>query len=188
MTKYVKVMFGTKSGASDFQYQIGKVNYSQNWNPTATNGKDFGGFNYTTEDCIVRWLHRGDTIYDVTIPDGAENITIDGATKIYRTNQIILTNPRPVTDDLALHFYQIAKIPENAYYKALGAVSIMNYPKTAFAIIKDKVSLTNIDTILAEWNDFIYHHGKADRVNSTKLVKIVTQKLNDIKKTNIKIN
>ena len=173
-------MFGTKSGASDFQYQIGKVNYSQNWNPTATNGKDFGGFNYTTEDCIVRWLHRGDTIYDVTIPDGAENITIDGATKIYRSNQIILTNPRPVTDDLALHFYQIAKIPENAYYKALGAVSIMNYPKTAFAIIKDKVSPANIDTVLDEWNDFIYHHGETDRANVNMLVTTVAEKLRAI--------
>lgn len=182
MTKYVKVMFGTVSGAkSDFKYEIGKVNISDDWNPNATSGKDFGGFNYTTEDCILRWLHRGDTIYDVEIPNDAEIVKIDGATTIYRSNKIIVNNPRKVDDDLALYFYKISKIPERSYYKALGVVSIMNYSKTAHAILNDKVNKNNINDVLEEWNDFISHGNKNDRKDANDLVKEVEKKLFEIK-------
>lgn len=182
MTKYVKVMFGTISGAkSDFNYKINEVNISEHWNPTAENGRDFGGFNYTTEDCILRWLHRGDTIYDVEIPDDAENIRLDGATTIYRTNKIIINNPRKIDDDLALHFYKISKIPEKSYYKALGVVSIMDYKKTAYAILKDKVNKDNINNVIEEWNDFISHGDKNDRKDVNNLVSEVEKYLYEIK-------
>lgn len=56
MIKYVKVMYGTTSGAkSDFKYKLNEINVANNWNPKATNGKDFGGFNYCSEECILRW-------------------------------------------------------------------------------------------------------------------------------------
>ena len=182
MNKYVKVMFGTTSGAkSDFEYKLDEVNVSNNWNPTAESGKDFGGFNYATEDCILRWLHRGDTIYDVEVPNDAENLRIDGATTIYRTNKIIIKNPRKVDDELALHFYKISNIPEKAYYKALGVVSIMNYRKTAYAIINDKVNKNNITEVLEEWNDFISHGSKNDRKDLNVLVKEIDDLLNKIK-------
>ena len=101
MSKFVKVMYGTTSGAkSDFEYKLGEVNMSNNWNPKVDSGKEFGGFNYCDEKCILRWLHRGDTIYDVEVPKDAENIKLDGATTIYRTNKIIVKNPRKVNDDL----------------------------------------------------------------------------------------
>lgn len=87
--KYVKVMFNKTSGANDYEYKINEVNISNNWNPIAEKGRDFGGFNYTTEDCILRWLHRGDTIYDVEIPEDAENIKIDGATTIYELIKLL---------------------------------------------------------------------------------------------------
>ena len=178
MGRYVKVMFDNVSGADgNFKYKVNEVNVSNNWNPKAESGKDFGGFNYTTEDCILRWLHRGDTIYDVIVPEDAENIKIEGATTIYRANKIIIKNPRKVDDDLALHFYKISSIPERAYYKALGAVCLMNYKKTAYAIIKDKVNKNNIDGFLEEWNDFIYHNGKDDRKNANELIKEVDEYL-----------
>ena len=44
MSKFVKVMYGTTSGAkSDFEYKLGEVNISNNWNPKADSGKEFGG-------------------------------------------------------------------------------------------------------------------------------------------------
>ncbi len=182
MSKFVKVMFGTTSGAkSDFKYKINEVNVSAHWNPTAEKGRDFGGFNYTTEDCILRWLHRGDTIYDVEVPKDAENIKLDGATAIYRANKIIISNPRKVDDDLALYFYKISKIPEKSYYKALGVVSIMNYKKTAYAILKDKVNKNNIDVVLEEWDDFISHGDKNDRKEVNNLVNEVERYLYEIK-------
>lgn len=37
--KYVKVIFGTTSGAkSDFEYKVNEINVSNNWNPTAEKG------------------------------------------------------------------------------------------------------------------------------------------------------
>lgn len=182
MSKFVKVMYGTTSGAkSDFKYKIGEVNVSAHWNPKAETGKNFGGFNYCSEECILRWLHRGDTIYDVDIPEDAEVVKLEGATTIYRTNKIIIKNPRKVDDDLALYFYEISKIPEKSYYKALGPVSIMNYRKTAYAILKDRVNKENIDDVLDEWNNFIDHGGKNDRNNSNDLVNEIEKQLNKIK-------
>lgn len=182
MTKFVKVMYGTTSGAkSDFKYKINEVNISEHWNPIAENGKDFGGFNYCSEECILRWLHRGDTIYDVKVPDDAENIKLEGATTIYRANKIIITNPRKIDDDLAFHFYEVSNIPEKSYYKVLGVVAIMGYIKTAYAILRDKVNKNNIDEVLEEWNDFIYHKGKDDRKDITGLVSEIDEKLNKIK-------
>lgn len=175
-------MYGTTSGAkSDFKYKLNEINISTNWNPNADNPKDFGGFNYCSEECILRWLHRGDTIYDVEIPTDAENIKLEGATTIYRTNKIIINNPRKVDDDLALHFYEISKIPEKSYYKALGVVSIMNYNKTAYAILKDKVNKNNIDEVLEEWNDFISHGNKDDRKDINGLVKEIENHLYEVK-------
>ena len=182
MIKYVKVMYGTTSGAkSDFKYKLNEINVANNWNPKATNGKDFGGFNYCSEECILRWLHRGDTIYDVEIPADAENIRLDGATTIYRTNKIIISNPRKVDDELALHFYKISKIPEKSYYKALGVVSIMNYKKTAYAIFRDKVNKNNIDIVLEEWNDFISHGNKNDRKDVNDLTREIETYLDEVK-------
>ena len=185
MSKFVKVMYGTTSGAkSDFEYKLGEVNMSNNWNPKVDSGKEFGGFNYCDEKCILRWLHRGDTIYDVKVPKDAENIKLDGATTIYRTNKIIVKNPRKVDDDLALHFYEISEIPEKSYYKALGAVAVMNYKKTALKILKDKVNKKNINEVLEEWNEFIDHDGKNDRKDSNETVKLVERILLEIKTDN----
>lgn len=178
--KYVKVMDGLKSNAGDFEYKLGEVNIANNWNPNADNPKDFGGFNYADEKCILRWLHRGTYIYEVEIPADADNVKLDGATTIYRTNKIIINNPKKVDDDLALYFYEISDIPEKSYYKALGAVAIMNYEKTSKAILKDKVNKANIEIVLDEWNNFIEHGGKNDRKDLTGLVKEIDDELTKI--------
>lgn len=177
--KYVKVMFGNKG--ANFEYKIGEVNVATIWNPKAEKGRDFGGFNYANEDSILRWLHRGDTIYDVEIPEDAENIKVEVATTVYRTNKILLKNPRKVSDEMALHYYNISNIPEKSYYKALGAVSIMDYKKTAFQILRDKVNKGNIDEVLEEWNDFISHGDKNDRKDLNGLVKEIDECLKEIK-------
>lgn len=138
-------------------------------------------FNYCSEDCIIRWLHRGDTIYDVYVPDDAENIKLEGATTIYRCNKIIIKNPRKIDDEMALKFYKISNIPEKSYYKTLGVVSIKGYRETALSIIRDKVNIDNIDEVLEEWNDFIDHGGKNDRKDINNLVDEVESLLCEIK-------
>lgn len=184
MNKYVRVMDGLKSNAGGFEYKLNEINVSDSWNPEAHSGKEFGGFNFTTESCILRWLHRGSTIYDVEIPKDAETVKIEGATILFRTNKIIVKNPRKVNDDLALHYYEISNIPEKSYYKALGAVAVMNYKKTALKILKDKVNKNNINEVLEEWNEFIDHDGKNDRKDSNETVKIIERMLLEIKADN----
>jgi len=182
MHKYIKVMFGNKG--TNYEYKIGEVNVANLWNPNASTGRDFGGFNFSTEDKIVRWLHRGDTLYDVIIPADAEIIDcIESATPhgVFRSNKIIVTNPRKVTDEMALEFYNKSTIPEVAYYKTLGVVSIMNYRNTALTILREKVNKKNIDLVLKEWNDFINNGGDGNRKNSNELVKEIDEYLSEIK-------
>lgn len=179
MSKFIKVMFGNKG--ANFEYKIGEVNEATVWNPNADKGREFGGFNYCSEECILRWLHRGDTLYDIEIPKDAEVVKLEGATTIYRSNKIIITNPRPMTDELALEFYKISNIPEKSYYKALGAVAIMNYKNTAMKILREKINEKNIDEVLEEWNDFINHGGNNDRKDSNETVNMIQRMLLEIK-------
>jgi len=157
--KYLKVMFGNNSGAnSSLEYKIGEVNISNNWNPSADNPKEMRGFNYSSEDKILRWLIRGDTIYDVEIPDDAEVINVDSLSTpngVFRTNKIIIKNPRKVTDDIAMELYLKSTIPEKSYYKSLAGLAIRGYVNTAKKLIEDRINKDNIDMVLDEINDFI---------------------------------
>ncbi len=157
--KYVRVLFGNTSGAKqDVVYKIDEVNVATYWNKNGKTPEEMGGFNFTTEEYILRWLIRGNTLYDVEIPEDAEvvsNISDLYPNGIFRSNKIILHNPRMVTDDMALEFYRKSKLPEKSYYKALAGVAIMGYRKTMLEMIKDKVNKDNIDLVLSEINDFV---------------------------------
>lgn len=182
MAKYVKVMYGLNSGADkNLIYTLNKVNISNNWNPNTNNNEDYGGFNFCDEESIIRWLHRGDTVYDVEIPEDADVKELEKATKIYRSNKIIIKNPRKMTDDLALYYYKISNIKEKSYYSALAVVSLMNYKNTALSILRDKVNTNNIDEVLKEWNDFKNHKGKNDRNNINDTMIMIERMLYEIK-------
>ena len=158
MNKYLKVMFGTKSGAdSNFEYKTGEVNVAENWNPNAEDPKKIGGFNFSEETKIIRWLVRGDTIYDVIIPEDAKVIDIPHPTTphgVFRTNKIIIVNPRPITDELAMYLYKISNIPEKSYYKALAGLAIRGCINTCKLLIQERVNKENIDLVLSEIADF----------------------------------
>lgn len=156
--RYLKVMFGTTSGAnSSLTYKIGKVNVTNHWNPNSLNPEEMGGFNFSVEDKILRWLVRGDTIYDVTIPDDAEIIDCPSESaphEVFRTNKIILSNPRKVTDEMALDFYRKSDLPEKSYFKAMAGCAVRGYINTALEIFHDKVNTSNIGVALDEFMDF----------------------------------
>ena len=184
--KYVKVMFENKSGANnDLEYKIDEVNVAHLWNPSASESKEMGGFNFSTDDKILRWLVRGDTIYDVIIPDDAEVIDIESISAphgVFRTNKIIITNPRIMTDELAMYYYKVSDLPEKSYFKSLAGCAIRGYKNTCMQIIKDKVNKGNIDVVLSEINDFIepfknYFNDNDDTVVFNEVMK----QLNKIK-------
>lgn len=155
--KYVKVMFGTSSGANGFEYKIGEINIADYWNPTAENPKDMGGFNFSVEDKIIRWLIRGDTIYDVEIPEDAEVIDVPHPSTphgVFRSNKIIIKNPRAITDDMAMELYKKSTIPEKTYYKAMVGCAIRGFMNTAIQILNDRVSRENVEVAISEFIDF----------------------------------
>ncbi len=187
MNKYLKVMFGDKSGANnDLVYKIDEVNIANNWNPNAQDPKEMGGFNFSTEDKILRWLVRGDTIYDVEIPDDAEVIDCPSESAphgVFRSNKIILHNPRVVTDEIALDLYRKSKLPEISYYKSLAGCAIRGYRNTSLEIIKDKVNKSNINLVLSEINNFVSPYmSNGTSKDDIEVYEEVMEILNNIKK------
>jgi len=156
--KYLKCMFGQISGAdSGLEYKIGEVNIAEYWNPNEMDPKKMGGFNFSTERKILRWLVRGNTIYDVIIPEDAEVIDCPSPSAphgVFRSNKIIISNPRPVTDDIAMELYKKSELPEKSYFKAMAGVAVRGYINTALKILEDKVNGDNIELAISEFKDF----------------------------------
>lgn len=157
--KYLKVMFGTTSGAlSNLEYKLNEINIASNWNPKSNNPREMGGFNFSTEDKILRWLVRGDTLYDVTIPQDAEVIDCSSESAphgVFRSNKIILSNPKKVTDDVAMDLYLKSNLPEKSYYKALAGLAIRGHINTCKKLIEDRINERNINLVIEEINDFV---------------------------------
>lgn len=96
MGKYVKVVDGLNSNAGNYRYKLNEVNIANNRNPKSQKGKDFGGFNYADEECILRCLHRDNVIYDVELPKDVLVVEVEGTTKIYQSNKITIKNTRKI--------------------------------------------------------------------------------------------
>ena len=154
MSKYVRVMDGLKSNAGGFEYKLDEINVSQKWDPNALKPEDMGGFNFGTEDKILRWLHRGDTIYDVIIPEGADVIVIDDEKGIYRTNKIIVTNPHKITDEMVIELYKKSNLSNKIIAQCLLTLIWKNREEISKYIIKDRVNINNVNEILDEFVNY----------------------------------
>lgn len=183
MEKYVRVMDGLNSNASGFQYKLNEVNISTNWNKDALTPKEMGGFNFSTEDKILRWLHRGDTIYDVIIPDGAETVICDSEKGIYRANKIIVTNPRIITDKEIIELYKKTTLSDKIIAQCLEVLLWKDKLEISKYIIKDRVTKDNVDTYIKEFEDYIsknnFNNQKLNNEN-----KILKKELEMIKNKN----
>ncbi len=153
--KFLRVMDGLKSNAGGFEYKLDEINIAKIWNPNKKEPKDFGGFNFSTEDKILRWLHRGDTIYDVIVPSDAELILCDKEKGIYRANKIIVTNPRKITDEMVLDFYKKTTLPNKVIAQCLQTLLWKNRIEISKYIIKDRVNNENIDEYITEFENYL---------------------------------
>lgn len=187
--KYMKVMFENKE--FNFKYKIDEVNTANNWNPNTSEPEQMGGFDFYTEDKILRWLVNGDTVYDVIIPDGTKIIECSSELSplgVIKSNKIIPTNPRHITDELAMNFYLKSNLPDKEYYKSLAGVAIMGYRNTALMIIKDKINKDNITLALSEIENFIksYQNKEIKKIfeNNSEVYNEVMGILNNIKQNN----
>ena len=154
MKKYVRVMDGIKSNAGGFEYKLDEINISDNWNPNENESEKMGGFNFTTEDKILRWLHRGDTLYDVIIPEDAEMILCNEEKGIYRTNKIIVTNPRIITNEIVIELYKKTTLNNKILAQCLKTFLWKNRLEISKFIIDDRVNKENIDEFISEFENY----------------------------------
>ena len=154
MSKYVRVMDGTKSNAGGFEYKLDKVNIAKLWNPKTMEPDKMGGFNFGTEDKILRWLHRGDTIYDVDIPNDAEVILCDESKGIYRSNKIIVSNPKKITDDLVMDLYKKTTLSNKILADCLVTLIWKDRIEISKYIINDRVNKNNVDEFYTEFMNY----------------------------------
>lgn len=179
MEKYVKVMFGNKG--ANYEYKIGEVNIANNWNPKATSGRNFGGFNYTTETCILRWLHRGDTIYDVIVPEDAEVVLCNEEKGVWRANKIIVTNPRIITDEIVMDLYNKTTLSNKVIAQCLQTLLWKDRLEISKYIIRDRVNKENINEFIKEFENY---NKEAEKFNYDELgedSKIIYDMLNEIR-------
>ena len=184
MGKFYRVMFGLKSHAGGFDYKLGEVNETSDWNPEADDPKDFGGFNFSTEDKIFRWLLRGDTIYDVEIPKDAEVVECESKNAphgVFRTNKIILRNPRELTKEIVMDLYLKSNLPDNSYFQCLTFLSLRDYEEVCMKIIEDKVTKENVIQAIETFTTFF----ELKEEDKNDCFKKVYNALNEIRKNTI---
>lgn len=151
-------MNGDRSHTSGYQFQIGDVNVASFWNPTSDNHKDFGGFYFSTEEKVLRWIHRGDTLYDVELPEDAEWVEVNHENDhngVFITNKIIVTNPRKITDELVIELYKKSSFSEKKYYQCLVTLLYRKYFGAVKYIIKDRINENNINEAIDEFERYI---------------------------------
>lgn len=181
MQKYVRVMDGIKSNAGGFEYKLDEINYSDNWNPNETEPDKMGGFNFGSEDKILRWLHRGDTIYDVIVPEDAEVVLCNEEKGVWRANKIIVTNPRILTDEVVMELYKKTTLSNKVLSQCLQTLLWKDRIEVSKYIINDRVTKDNVDEFISEFENYA---KKSDKFNYDELgndAKIIYDMLNKIK-------
>lgn len=181
MEKYVRVMDGIKSNASGFEYKLDEINISNNWNPNEIEPDKMGGFNFGREDKILRWLHRGDTIYDVIVPDDAEVILCNEEKGVWRTNKIIVTNPRVITNEIVMELYKKTTLSNKVLAQCLQILLWKNRMEMSEFIVNDKVNKENVDEFIIEFENY---SKKTEKFNYDELgenSKIIYDMLTKIK-------
>ena len=181
MEKYVRVMDGIKSNSSGFEYKLDEINISNNWNPNEIEPDKMGGFNFGREDKILRWLHRGDTIYDVIVPDDAEVILCNEEKGVWRTNKIIVTNPRMITNEMVMELYKKTTLSNKVLAQCLQILLWKNRMEMSEFIVNDKVNKENVDEFIIEFENY---SKKTEKFNYDELgenSKIIYDMLTKIK-------
>ena len=181
MEKYVRVMDGIKSNSSGFEYKLDEINISNNWNPNEIEPEKMGGINFGREDKILRWLHRGDTIYDVIVPDDAEVILCNEEKGVWRTNKIIVTNPRMITNEMVMELYKKTTLSNKVLAQCLQILLWKNRMEMSEFIVNDKVNKENVDEFIIEFENY---SKKTEKFNYDELgenSKIIYDMLTKIK-------
>lgn len=127
-------------------------------NLLAEDKDELGGINVSNYDNVIRWIIRGDTLCDVTIPDDG-NIyeTVHTATNhgTFRADKIILSNPRKIDDELALDLYKRSNLPWKSYIQILSYISTLDFRKTCDMIVKDRINKDNVQEAIEIFDNYL---------------------------------
>ena len=184
--KYLKWVFQNAVGHRDNQkFELGKVAICDTWDPTNSDWDKRGGFNFTNEECALRWMSRGDTLYEVEIPSDGEVLEVRNDKTpggIIVANKIILKNPIPISEELLMDFYDKSKLPLSTYFECIGLLASRGYYDIALTIIKDKVNMDNIDFAIDKFNSSLkpWHEVNYDCYNKVKIILMEIKNILDI--------
>ena len=105
MTKFVRVMDKDISNASGRKFKIGEVNVSDEWDPNATTLDTIKGINFSTEESIIRWIRRGDTLVFFVDTDyyDMEDISevMESVKEAFPTTKVLML-PDDMIDDIKI--------------------------------------------------------------------------------------
>lgn len=168
--KYLKWAFKDNQ-----KFEIEKVITCDTWDPNNNDWNKRGGFNFTNEECALRWMSRGDTLYEVEVPKDGEILEVKNDKTpggIIVANKIILKNPISISEELLMDFYKKSRFPLSTYFECIGLLASREYYNIALKLIKDKVNMDNIDLALDEFNSSIkpWHEVNYDCYNRVKEV------------------
>lgn len=156
---YVKAINTRREYEDDRRFPMDKVVTSdKEINVEAIKKEDMGGLNVSNYHSVLRWLLRGDTLCDVTIPeDGEIYETISFATNhgTFRANKIILSNPRIIDDKLALELYKMSDLPWKSYIQVLAYISTQEFKETCNNILNDKINSQNAKEALEIFDNYL---------------------------------
>ncbi len=159
-------------------YEEGKEIICDTWDPTNEDWDKRGGFNFTNEECAIRWMSRGDTLYEVEIPEDGEVLNVRNDKTpggIIVANKIILRKPIPISNELLLELYNKSKLPLSTYFETVGKLASRGYDEIALKIIKDKVNMDNIDLALEEYNTTIKPWNEIDYDHYNKIKEVLEE-------------
>lgn len=155
---YLKWVFGKKKNDKGDEYILDEITVSEVWDPHNDDWGKRGGFNFTNEECCLRWMSRGDTLYEVEIPEDGEVVEVVNSKTpggIFIANKIILKNPINISSKLLFDYYEKSKLPLKTYFECIGLLAARGYYDLCIKIINDKVSDMNIDEAILEFNESI---------------------------------
>ena len=130
------------AGSIPFVYRVGKVTESENFDIAKEGFDKINGFCFSDETNMLRFILRGNTIYDVVIPDDAKvykYTTPNVNTPCYITNKLILENPRKITDRICTELYKKSNLPRTSYFQILPYLLHNDFKETAQIIMDEKV-------------------------------------------------
>ena len=177
--KYLKWVFKDNVGHRDNQkFEIGKEIICDTWEPDNIDWVKRGGFNFTNEECALRWMSRGDTLYEVEIPSDGKIIEVKNDKTpggIIVANKIILKNPIHISEELLFDFYNKSKLPLPTYFECIGLLATRGYYDLALKIIKDKVDLNNIDLAIEKFDNSIKPGREVDLYCYNKVKEVLEE-------------